>query len=548
MSNANVSKSIVSTSLKVQLEKVFTHLNQGLVERDTEIRLAILAALAGEHLLLLGPPGTAKSELARRLVQVIGEGPAFERLLTRFSVPEELFGPLSLKALEDDRYERRLDGYLPTAQVAFIDEIFKANSAILNSLLTVLNEREYDNGTERLRVPLVALIGASNELPEGEELQALYDRFLVRREVLPVSEAGFMQMLSLSPEDSVQSGEVQKLSAESIEDIQKNAARVLVPQNVIEFLGALRKYLVSEQIYVSDRRWRKAVKLLQVAAYTNGQKEVTIWECKLLEHCLWSTPAERVKISQWYDERIGVSSAKVDGVDRFERMTTALEALLKKDQETRSQAFDENGKPLYFDEYGQPTSEPEEFSKQHARNVDGEFLYYAPEGTEERKNKQNHYTRESLFSMYQGRRESNGWGSSPSERIIVNRNWVDLESYVAQKENQVLLAPDPVMVAQRYSTGHINARKQHVESLLGDIQKHLDALDGELSTLLQRIKSHLWLEASFAEVALNSLRQEYDKADAFKKRLGKVLAGFGKLPQEEDLSAIEALEHEDEEA
>jgi MoxR-like ATPase len=180
-----------------RLRRLRDALLDGLVERDEPIRLALLAVLAGEHVLLLGDPGTAKSMVARRLHHAFASGGYFERLLTRFTVPEELFGPLSIQGLEQDRYERVVAGYLPSATVAFLDEVFKANSAILNALLTLLNERLFDNGTRRMVTPLAAVVGASNELPKGEDLSALYDRFLIRLQVAPVSKEGFRALLKL---------------------------------------------------------------------------------------------------------------------------------------------------------------------------------------------------------------------------------------------------------------------------------------------------------------------------------------------------------------
>ena len=183
--------------LQRRLKALLEVLEQGLVERGRVVRLALLGALAGEHTLLIGPPGTAKSELARRLHRAFAGGQYFERLLTRFTVPEELFGPLSISALEADRYERHTAGYLPEATIAFIDEVFKANSAILNALLTLLNEREFDNGAVRLRCPLISVIGATNTVPDDEVGEAFFDRFLLRLQVEPVSAHGFARLLRL---------------------------------------------------------------------------------------------------------------------------------------------------------------------------------------------------------------------------------------------------------------------------------------------------------------------------------------------------------------
>ena len=137
------------SALATKIARRHASARTGLVERETETRLLLLAACCGEHLLLLGPPGTAKSELGRRLSALCEGGSFFERLLTRFGAGG-VVRPLSMKGLEKDEYVRKIDGYLPTANVAFVDEIFKANSAILNSLLTILNERLFDNGSERV--------------------------------------------------------------------------------------------------------------------------------------------------------------------------------------------------------------------------------------------------------------------------------------------------------------------------------------------------------------------------------------------------------------
>lgn len=303
--------SLDQSELSENVRKTCEMIEKGLIERDTEVRLMILAALCGEHLLLLGPPGTAKSELGRRLSAACG-GRFFERLLTRFSVPEELFGPLSMKGLENDQYVRQVDGYLPTAEVAFIDEIFKANSAILNSLLTLLNERLFDNGKERVPVPLLCMVGASNELPESEELDALYDRFLIRKEVNQCSAKGLRDLAVLASTGGTSGNFSVTERFLSLDDYRGSMGKAIQAvefgDELIDMLIEMRQYLQEKcepPIYISDRRFTKAITLLQTAAYANGATSVSKYDLLLLEHVLGQRPGDEAKVRQWVLDRLG---------------------------------------------------------------------------------------------------------------------------------------------------------------------------------------------------------------------------------------------------
>jgi len=310
-----------------QLRSITAEMETGLIERGTEVRLLLLAAISGEHILLVGPPGTAKSKLGRRLSRVC-KGTYFERLLTKFSVPEELFGPLSMRALEEDQYVRKVKGYLPDSQVAFIDEIFKANSAILNTLLMILNEKLFDNGSHRYQIPLICLVGASNEMPESDELDALYDRFLFRKKVYPVSASGFPGLISSSGQEdrarivessnpdigyansrtvsvnvSITDKEIFSIRSEALDAVR-------VPKEVIQLISDTRSFLQTKMepsIYVSDRRLVKLVNMLKVAAYTNGRLEISPFDCLLMQHCLWEKPEEQERIFEFILDQLSAN-------------------------------------------------------------------------------------------------------------------------------------------------------------------------------------------------------------------------------------------------
>ncbi|HEY0987067.1 MAG TPA: AAA family ATPase [Kofleriaceae bacterium] len=275
------------------------------LDKQEIIRLMTVSAIAGEHMVIVGPPGTAKSAMIDMFAKLI-DARYFEYLLTRFTEPNELFGPVDIAAFREGRYTRRLENMLPTAEIVFLDEIFKSNSAILNSLLHVINERKFQNGPEVVQVPLISLYAASNEVPNDDNLAAMFDRFLVRVLSDNLDSYHFHELMKkgvslelrkmtgrsfIAPGDpqSRATGELRPvIAARELRQIQQNYDKFMAfPEEFLTKYKGLVFQIRSEGISVSDRRAVKLLKLFAASAVFDGRTRVHDGDFFILRH-IWN--------------------------------------------------------------------------------------------------------------------------------------------------------------------------------------------------------------------------------------------------------------------
>jgi MoxR-like ATPase len=268
-------------------------MNKAFPERRDVVDGSIAALVAAENVLLLGPPGTAKTKLIEVLADATGMS-RFTHLMTQFTDPSEIFGGLDVAAAKVGIRRTITTGMLPEVQIGILDEIFKSNSAILNALLTIINERKFHNGAETIHAPLNSIFAASNEMPQTDDLAALFDRLFLRFEVDYLrSDANFLTVIADgNPKPSI------KLSPDVISAAQAGASSVRVTTEASQALLNIRTSLKAENVIVSDRRWVKAYGFAKSVAWLDGDDEVTPEHLGFLADALWSDPDQKSTVKR----------------------------------------------------------------------------------------------------------------------------------------------------------------------------------------------------------------------------------------------------------
>lgn len=356
------------------LRSLEQQLAQHLIERDEAIHAALLALVAREHLLLVGPPGTAKSLLVNLLARALVDGsgqplPTFTYLMSRFTTLDDLFGPVSLPQLKQERYVRVTRGRLAEVKLAFLDEVLRGSDPSLEALLTLMNERQFDNDGSRVEVPLLSLFGATNttNLPQNPDgkIGAVWDRFLLR---LPVSYVQPAHFITLLQQPQVLASQIQGCATETdLLHLQQWRSAVSISSDIYQVLAQIRGALLEKKVMVSDRRWQKSVAVIQAQALLAGRMQVHLDDLKTLRLTLWQKPEQisdvtrlliglvspfESEILEVRDQAESVLSAHTEAqqnasLSEEERMKASMEALaklkggLKRLEKLRSQMRDQ---------------------------------------------------------------------------------------------------------------------------------------------------------------------------------------------------------------
>ncbi len=497
------------------MQRLLQSLSTGLYERDEPIRLGLLASAAGESLFLLGSPGTGKSLIARRLQQAFLDARSFSYLMGRFSTPDEVFGPLSIRALrEDDRYERSTESYLPDADVVFLDEIWKASPPIQNALLTALNERRFRNGTQELHIPLKVFIGASNELPaESDEAAAFWDRFLVRLVVEPIREPdAFASLLeeTTDPYRDVVEDQL-RISDEEYGALRAAETSVRIPPDVVDLVSAIRGELDAgtesePPVYVSDRRWKKIAGLLRMSAVLHDRDRVEPIDCAIIRACAWSTIEERPRVDQVIAEQLALRSGRQIVThqlnDRLGSLRDSYRSLSIRIVE------DDRAQPkVYRNEYYRLLPHGTTATAYTAEASEEQLLVWRGDADEIRSRGGE------TIDLFVYDSDGQLVGSQQAEVSFVDE-WtvmVDDDEYVVETTVERVVEER----SRELEGEERRAIAGEIASLVEEITRHIEELIVEQEVLEDTRRSHLFVSAADADVVLDAIR-------ASSRRLGEL--------------------------
>lgn len=533
-------------NIRERTEKLLMLLNSGLYEKEEAIRLALLSAISGESIFFLGPPGTAKSMISTRIHHAFQEGTKyFEYLMNEFSTPDEIFGSVKLKGLDEGVYEKNTNGYLPEANVVFLDEIWKSGPAILNTLLTIINEKKFRNGDKIVKVPLQVLLAASNELPkEKAGLEALYDRFIIRTMVNPVSmenEDSFFALCEKSGKE-LSIPENMKPNLLTIEEVQGWSDKikdVFLTDKIKEVIMEIRRELEvknqeknreeKEKYYVSDRRWKKIIHLLKTSAFLCDRKEVDLMDIQLVTYCIWSTPKQREEVQKIVKEIVQENGLECStAVDDIEQQIKVFQTDVDSTWYKRVEEVTHE-KPVEKKIGGNRIFYEVEKNNQNIAYISKNFYdndYYA-------RNYQRRYYYSTNDSNFRDLRSIDYYRDIDDKFIMTHSHYssdsikIKTETVVDQKAG---LVKDTVIFnnAAAYSATKEKFDSEKYLPIANSIKKELEGLQNFRNNIEKPYSENLFAEQSFKEVITSKIEEEKKKLEDLKLELVKQKSRYEK--------------------
>jgi len=516
----------IDASIRTKTSALLNGLCRGLYEREQPVKLALLSTVAGESIFLLGPPGVGKSLIARRLKFAFKDGTSFEYLMSKFSTPDEIFGPVSIKKLkEEDRYERQTEKYLPGANIVFLDEIWKAGPAIQNALLTILNEKVYRNGGEEMAVDIRGIITASNELPpKNSSLNPIWDRFLVRLELGNIRQfKNFLNMITDTKdayEDDVPADA--KVTTEELDSWEGQINQVEVPAEVLNTIQVVKVQIEKHNsrpnntdrlIEVHDRRWKKIVRLLRTSAFLNGRNKVDLMDCFLMVHCLWNAPEQLDKIQEIVTEAIrrhGYTMAV--NLQMIKREVRDFEEDVDQEIRVRHTVTEEQLQPIQ-DEYYELLKEDSKFEGAYINISTFQQLQMGqPKVT-------NFY--DSDFNLVNRLKAQKGQQQYTID-VFYNSERYTYPMRTRKAERTEVISKKPHPVLQEHWDERHQRLMQYIEQQEEKIQHHAP---GEL----QHVAHNLFVEADKSEAVKANLEEVREALQQLKLRLEKVQYAYVNL-------------------